>query len=132
MGVFAHRAQKHSNTQSVSRTARTPMEKSKMHPIREQFIRDMQTSGLSEATQQRYLKNVDLFFKAVWCSPEAVTEAMVQDFIIEVRERDVARETFRGYHYALKCFFVATMRRDWDLLKKTPFVLPPDSVCARP
>lgn len=102
-----------------------------MHPIREQFIKDMQAAGLSEATQKRYLKNVDLFFKAIWRSPEEVTEGMVQDFIIEVRNRDVARETFRGYHYALKCFFVTTLRRDWALLKKTEFAHPPSSVCGR-
>ncbi len=102
-----------------------------MHAIRGQFIRDMQVCGLSEATQKRYLKNVDLFFKAIWCSPEEVTEAMVQDFIIEVRNRDVARETFRGYHYALKCFFLNTMHRDWGLLKKTGFVHRPSSVFGR-
>jgi len=103
-----------------------------MHPIREQFIKDMQAGGLSGATQKRYLKNVDLFFKAIWRSPAEVTEAMVQSFIIEVRARDVARETFRGYHYALKCFFVNTMHRDWALLKKTRFARPPSSVCRRP
>jgi len=100
-----------------------------MHAIRGQFIKDMQAGGLSEATQQRYLKNVDLFFKAVWCCPEEVSEGMLQDFIIEVRNRDVARETFRGYHYALKYFFVTTLRRDWALLKKTAFAHPPSSAC---
>jgi len=103
-----------------------------MHPIREQFIRDMQVAGLSEATQTRYLKNVDLFFKAIWRSPEEATERMVQDFIIEVRGRDVARETFRGYFYALKFFFLSSMRRDWASLKKTGFALPPGSVCGTP
>ena len=104
-----------------------------MNPIRDQFIRDMQAGGLSEATQKRYLKNVDLFFKAVWRAPEEVTEAMVKDFVISVRERDVARETFRGYWYALRFFFRETMRRDWESLKKTLCVPPRGSVfvCAR-
>lgn len=102
-----------------------------MHPIREQFIKDMQVAGLADATQQRYLKNVDLFFKAVWRNPEEVTEAMVQDFIVSVRNRDVAKETFRGYHYALKFFFVNSLRRDWPLLKKTEFARRPGSVCVR-
>jgi len=102
-----------------------------MHPIRDQFVKDMQVGGLSEATQKRYVKNVDLFFKAIWRSPEEVTEAMVRDFFIEVRDRDVAKETFRGYHYALKCFFLNTMHRDWALLKKTEFVRLPSSGCGR-
>jgi site-specific recombinase XerD len=99
-----------------------------MHPIREQFIKDMQAGGLSPASQKRYLKNVDLFFKATWQNPHSVTEQMVKDFMREVRSRDVARETFRGYLYALKFFFLTTMRRDWPSLKKTRFARPPSSV----
>lgn len=102
-----------------------------MHPIRDQFVKDMQVGGLSEATQKRYVKNVDLFFKALWRSPEEVTEVMVRDFFIEVRDRDVAKETFRGYHYALKCFFLNTMHRDWASLKKTKSAHRPSSVCGR-
>jgi hypothetical protein len=96
-----------------------------MNPIREQFVRDMQAAGLSEASQKRYLKNVDIFFRTVWAAPEDITERMMQDFIIAVRNRDVARETFRGYFYALRFFFLTTMRREWPSLKKTEFVLPP-------
>jgi len=103
-----------------------------MHPIREQFIKDMQIAGLAETSQKRYVKNVDLFFKALWCRPEDVTEAMVQDFIIGVRDRNVAKETFRGYHYALKWFFIDSLHKDWPLLKKTQFVLPPNNVCGKP
>ena len=103
-----------------------------MHPIRQQFMKDMQAAGVAEATQQRYVKNVDLFFKAVWCAPEDVTEPMVQDFMINVRNRDVARETFRGYQYALKWFFLTTMRRDWPVLKKGACARLPSSACAKP
>ncbi len=103
-----------------------------MNPIREQFIKDMQISGLSEATQQRYLKNVGLFFKTTWLSPQTVTEQVVRDFLLEVRNRDVARETFRGYFYALKFFFLTTMRRDWPSLKKTRFARLPNSVFGTP
>ncbi len=101
-----------------------------MNPIRDQFTRDMQAAGLAAMTQTRYLKNVDLFFKAVWRAPEDVTEAMVKDFVIAVRERDVARETFRGYWYALRFFFRETMHREWESLKKTLCVPPRASVCA--
>jgi len=101
------------------------------NPIKDQFSRDMQAAGLSEATQKRYMKNADLFLKAIWCSPEDVTEAMVRDFVIELRGRDVARETFRGYCYALKWLFVRSMGRDWSSLKKTRFVRPPSNVCGR-
>lgn len=101
-----------------------------MCDIRDRFIRDMQAGGLSASTQERYLKNVEQFFKRVWRSPEAVTETQVQAFMIGLRERDVARETFRNYFFALKFFFGTTLRRDWASLKKTGFVRPPSSVFA--
>lgn len=99
--------------------------------IRAQFVRDMQVAGLSEGTQAQYLSTVDLFFKATWLSPEAVTEQDVQRFLIGLRERDVARETFRGYRYALECLFVNTLGRDWALFSKKNSVRRRSSVCRR-
>lgn len=81
--------------------------------IRAQFVRDMQVAGLSAGTQGQYLSSVDLFFKATWLSPEAATEQDVQTFLIGLRERDVARETFRGYRFALESLFANTLGRDW-------------------
>jgi hypothetical protein len=89
-----------------------------LNGIRDQFVRDMQVAGLTAGTQQQYLSSVDLFFKATWLSAEAVAEKDVQGFLIALRERDVARETFRGYRYALESLFVNTLGRDWPLFKK--------------
>jgi hypothetical protein len=99
--------------------------------IRDQFVRDMQVAGLAAGTQAQYLSSVDLFFKAAWLSPETVTEQDVQTFLIGLRERDVARETFRGYRFALECFFVNTLGRDWPLFTKKNCVPRPSSVCRR-
>jgi hypothetical protein len=99
--------------------------------IRAQFVRDMQVAGLSAGTQRQYLSSVDLFFKATWLSPEAVTEQDVQTFLIGLRERDVARETFRGYRFALECLFANTLGRDWPLFGKKNSAPRPSSVCRR-
>jgi hypothetical protein len=99
--------------------------------IREQFVRDMQVAGLAAGTQEQYLSSVDLFFKATWLSPEAVTEQDVQGFLISLRDRDVARETFRGYRYALACLFVNTLGRDWPLFTKKNSVRRRNSACRR-
>jgi len=98
--------------------------------IRDQFVRDMQVAGLAAGTQAQYLSSVDLFFKATWLSAEAVGEKEVQGFLIALRDRDVARETFRGYRWALECLFVNTLGRDWPLFKKN-CVRPRSSVCRR-
>lgn len=86
--------------------------------IKDQFVRDMQVAGLSEGTQAQYLSCVHGFLKSAWVSPSSVTEHQVQDFLIGLREAQVARETFRGHRYALQFLFVNTLGRDWPLFKK--------------
>ena len=88
------------------------------HEIREQFVRDMQVAGLAPSTQKRYLSSVNGFFRDTWLEPMSVTERDVQDFLIALREQGRARETFRGYRYALQLLFVNTLGRDWALFKK--------------
>lgn len=86
--------------------------------IRDQFVRDMQVAGHELGTQQRYVSSVNVFLKSTWTSPETTTERDVQDFLIAQRDLGVARETFRGYRYALQFLFVNTLGRDWPLFKK--------------
>jgi len=86
--------------------------------IRDQFVADMQLAGLVDGSQERYLGCVNAFFRETWLAPHAVTEQDVQRFLIMLRERDVAGETFRGYRFALRFFFVHTLQRDWALFKK--------------
>ena len=96
--------------------------------IRDQFVRDMQVAGLSEGTQGTYLSAVELFFRTIWLSPQDVTERDVQDYLISLRDEDVARETFRGRRYALQFLFENTLKRDWPLFKKN-CAHRPNSVC---
>ena len=99
--------------------------------IRDQFVRDMQVAGLAIGTQAQYLSSVDQFFKTTWVSATAATEQEVQTFLIGLRERDVARETFRGYRFALQCLFGNTLGRDWPLFGKKNCVRRRSSVCRR-
>jgi hypothetical protein len=86
--------------------------------IKEQFVSDMQVGGLSAGSRKQYLNCVNGFFKETWLAPDAVTERDVQQFLISLRDKDVASETFRGYRFALAFFFEQTMQRDWALFKK--------------
>jgi len=88
------------------------------HEIRDQFVRDMQVAGLATGTQARYLSSVNGFFKVAWLEPASVTERDIQEFLIGLREQGVARETFRGYRYALQFLFANSLGRDWALFKK--------------
>jgi len=89
-----------------------------LNEIRDQFVRDMQVAGLSAGTQRRYMSSVNGFFKLMWLEPASVVERDVQNFLIAQRDLGVARETFRGYRYALQFLFVNTLGRDWPLFKK--------------
>ena len=93
-------------------------EKNMANTIRDQFERDMQVGGLAGGTRKRYLSAVDGFFKTTWLSAESVTEADVQSHLIALRERKVARETFRGSRFALQYLFETSLGRDWPLFKK--------------
>jgi hypothetical protein len=86
--------------------------------IRDQFVRDMQVAGMAPGTQRRYVSSVNVFLKTTWGSPESATERDVQSFLIAQRDVGVARETFRGYRFALQFLFVNTLGRDWPLFKK--------------
>lgn len=86
--------------------------------IKDQFMRDMQVAGLSAGTQRRYVSSVNGFVKFTWTSPESATERDMQSFLIAQRDLGVARETFRGYRYALQFLFANTLGRDWPLFKK--------------
>lgn len=99
--------------------------------IRDQFVRDMQVAGLAARTQEKYLSSVDCFFRTLWLSADTVTEQDVQTFLIGLRDRDMARETFRGYRFALACLFVNTLGRDWPLFTKKNFARRRSSVCRR-
>ncbi len=93
-------------------------EKAMSNEIRDQFVRDMQVAGLAPGTQRRYVSSVNVFLRSTWASPESVRERDVQSFLIAQRDLGVARETFRGYRYALQFLFGNTLGRDWPLFKK--------------
>ena len=78
----------------------------------------MQVCGLSEGSQKQYLSAVNVFFRETWLGADSVTERDVQEFLVSLRGRDVARETFRGYRHALQFLFCQTLGCDWPLFKK--------------
>ena len=83
-----------------------------------QFVRDMAVAGHAEGTQATYLGAVQQFIQATWTSPEQATEAQLQSYLIALRQRDVAGETFRVQRFALQFLFQNTLARDWPLFKK--------------
>ena len=88
------------------------------NPLMAQFVRDMAVAGHGEGTQATYLGAVQQFIQATWTSPREATEAQLQTYLIGLRQRDVAGETFRVQRFALQFLFQNTLARDWPLFKK--------------
>ena len=88
------------------------------NPLMAQFVSDMQVAGHGEGTQTTYLGAVQQFIQATWTSPRETSEAQLQSYLIGLRARDVAGETFRVQRFALQFLFQNTLGRDWGLFKK--------------
>jgi hypothetical protein len=88
------------------------------NPLMAQFVRDMAVAGHGDGTQATYLGAVQQFIIATWTSPAEATEAQLQSYLIALRQRDVAGETFRVQRFALQFLFQNTLARDWPLFKK--------------
>lgn len=88
------------------------------NPLMAQFIRDMQVAGHGEGTQQTYLGAVQQFIQATWVSPAEASQEHMQTYLIGLRTRDVAGETFRVQRFALQFLFQNTLAREWGLFKK--------------
>jgi hypothetical protein len=88
------------------------------NPLMAQFVRDMQVAGHGEGTQATYLGAVQQFIQATWTSPREATEVQLQSYLVGLRARDVAGETFRVQRFALQFLFQNTLGRDWALFKK--------------
>jgi hypothetical protein len=83
-----------------------------------QLVNDMAVAGLAESTQRAYLEAVQRFIQATWVAPAAASEADLQSYLIDLRRRDVAGETFRVQRFALQFLFQNTLGRDWPIFKK--------------
>ena len=75
-------------------------------------------AGLSTGTRAQYLSSVNELFKVAWLEPASLAERDVQEFLVALPGQGVARETFRGWRYALQFLFANTLGRDWALFKK--------------
>lgn len=105
-----------------AKTFRSPTIKGSLavptNPLMAQFVRDMQVAGHCAGTQHAYLDAVQRFIQITWISPIAATEEHFQDYLLTLRARDVAGETFRVQRFALQFLFQNTLGYDWALFKK--------------
>jgi len=101
-----------------------------MTELRKRMIEDMQLAGLSQGTQEAYLRAVRQLATHFHLSPDRLTERQLRDYVIHLRDvRAVAKGTFQQHFFALKFIFVNTLAYDWPLLTQKKSANPTASAC---
>jgi integrase/recombinase XerD len=103
-----------------------------MTPLRQRMIDDMRLRGLSERTQETYVRAVRQLAEHYGVSPEQLTEEEIrQYFLFLYTEKRLSRASCTIALCAIKFFYEHTLQREWARLdlarpareKKLPVVL---------
>jgi hypothetical protein len=82
------------------------------------MIEDMKLAGLSATTHAIYIKAVRGLAAHYRRSPDQLSEEEVRTYLLSMRERGVARGTFKANHYGIQFLYRNTLDRDWSLFSK--------------
>lgn len=108
-----------------------------MTELRQRMIQDMRLHGLSEGTQEVYVRAVRNLAEHYNRSPDQLTEDEVREFLIHLTQtKKLARSTVRVHVFAIKFLYRMTLKRDWGVLrlvrvkkpKRLPVILSPQEV----
>ena len=79
-----------------------------MSALRTRMIDDMTLAGLATGTQQMYASAVRRLTAHYRRGPDQLTEEEVRSYLLQLRQRGVARGTFKVSQYGLRFFFLHT------------------------
>ena len=108
-----------------------------MTPLRQKMSEDMQLRGLSEITQDRYVRAVRQLAEHYDESPDKITEEELRQYFLYLKnDKKAARSTCTIALCGIKFFYEHTLKREWPTLTlirpprehKLPVVLSVDEV----
>jgi len=100
-----------------------------MSPLRMRMIEDMTLAGLATSTQAVYVEAVCKLATHYRRSPDDLNEEEVRSYLVGLRERGLARGSFKVNHYGIQFFYHHTLDRDWPLFSKKRFASRGRSAC---
>ena len=101
-----------------------------MTELRKRLIEDIRLAGLSQSTQEAYVRVVRQLAEHFRLSPDRITERQLRDYLMHLRDgRGFAKGTFQQHFFGIKFFFVNTLGYDWPLLTKKKSATPFESAC---
>ena len=90
-----------------------------MTTLRQEMTQDLQIAGLSERTQEAYLRAVRQLADHYGQKPDRLTERQVRDYFLFLKnEKKFAPATLKMAFYGIRYFYTHTVPRQWDTLKK--------------
>lgn len=88
-----------------------------MTKLREKMLEDMQLRGLTQSTQEAYIKNIKLYAMHYNQSPDKLTEDHFRKYILYLQnERRASSSTIIQALCALKFLYRDTLGKDWTTL----------------
>lgn len=108
-----------------------------MTPLRQRMIEDLQLRGLSEITQDRYIRAVRQLAEHYKKSPDRITEEELRQYFLYLKnEKQVSHSTCTVALCGIKFFYERTLKREWTTLTlvrtprehKLPVILDIDEV----
>ncbi|NJL72062.1 MAG: hypothetical protein HC888_10990 [Candidatus Competibacteraceae bacterium] len=81
----------------------------------------MKLAGLSVGTQQSYIYGVRGLAAHYNKSPDLITEEEVRSYLLGLRDRGIARGTFKTNYHGIQFLYCQTLNRDWPLFGKKRF-----------
>ena len=103
-----------------------------MTPLRKRMIEDMELAGLAEGTRRTYVDAVRGLAGFHGRSPDELSENEVRAYFLQLRDKGVARGTFKTAHYGIQFLYRETLGRDWPLFAKKRSANPGRSGCRTP
>jgi Phage integrase, N-terminal SAM-like domain len=100
-----------------------------MSPLRVRMIQDMRLAGLATSTQAVYIRSVCSLAAHYRRSPDTLSEEEVRSYLVGLRERGLARGSFKVNHYGIQFLYRHTLDREWPLFSKKRFASRSRGVC---
>lgn len=98
-----------------------------MSALRMRMIEDMKLAGLARGTQAVYVTAVRGLADHYRRAPDELSEEQVRGYLLSLRERGVARGTFKTHHYGIQFLYRQTLNRDWPLFSKKDLPAAPEA-----
>ena len=95
------------------------MPKTKTSALRQRMLQDLQLAGLSERTQEAYLRAVRKLAAHYHQAPDQLSEAQVRDYFLHLKnDKKHSPGALKIAHSGIKFFYSHSVVRDWATLLK--------------